>query len=343
MRLRRLAVSGIGPFAGAFSIDFDALTAGGLFLLEGPTGSGKSTIIDAVVWALYGGVAGGKDSTDARMRSTHASPSRESFVDLVFSVEAGTFRVRRTPQWTKAGNKNPTNASAKLWRLSESAVEARQFDAGEILEAKPAGTGAEIARLVGLSREQFLQTIVLPQGKFADFLTLDSTKRTALLEQVFDTSAYRRVAELLKERASAAQSKVDSARGEWASSVEGLATALGLEGEAKAELTEAVNAAGDPADAVRTTALAAGAVLRAQEESESAEEESALASKRARERAVAAQEAADLASRLQKRSRLLACRDRLRAEESEIDGLDKSLAAHATASGVRPTCCSNSS
>ena len=153
MRLRRLTVSGIGPFADTFSIDFDALTAGGQFLLEGPTGSGKSTIIDAVVWALYGGVAGGRDSTDARMRSTHASPSRESFVDLVFSVEAGTFRVRRTPQWTKAGNKNPTNASAKLWRLSESAVEARQFDAGEILEAKPAGTGAEIARLVGLSRE----------------------------------------------------------------------------------------------------------------------------------------------------------------------------------------------
>ena len=153
MRLRRLAVSGIGPFAGAFSIDFDALTAGGLFLLEGPTGSGKSTIIDAVVWALYGGVAGGKDSTDARMRSTHADPSRESFVDLVFSVEAGTFRVRRTPQWTKAGNKNPTNASAKLWRLSESAVEARQFDAGEILEDKPAGTGAEIARLVGTTRQ----------------------------------------------------------------------------------------------------------------------------------------------------------------------------------------------
>lgn len=336
MRLRRLAVSGIGPFAGAFSIDFDALTAGGLFLLEGPTGSGKSTIIDAVVWALYGGVAGGKDSTDARMRSTHASPSRESFVDLVFSVEAGTFRVRRTPQWTKAGNKNPTNASAKLWRLSESAVEAQQFDAGEILEAKPAGTGAEIARLVGLSREQFLQTIVLPQGKFADFLTLDSTKRTALLEQVFDTSAYRRVAELLKERASAAQSKVDSARGEWASSVEGLATALSLEGEAKAELTEAVNAAGDPADAVRTAALAAAAVLRAKEESESAEEASALASKRARERAVAAQEAAELASRLQKRSRLLACRDRLRAEESEIDGLDESLSAHALAAGVAP-------
>ena len=334
MRLRRLTVSGIGPFADTFSIDFDALTAGGLFLLEGPTGSGKSTIIDAVVWALYGGVAGGRDSTDARMRSTHASPSRESFVDLVFSVEAGTFRVRRTPQWTKAGNKNPTNASAKLWRLSESAVEAQQFDAGEILEAKPAGTGAEIARLVGLSREQFLQTIVLPQGKFADFLTLDSTKRTALLEQVFDTSAYRRVAELLKERAAAAQSKVDSARGEWASSVEGLATALRLEGEAKAELAEAADAAGDPADAVRTTALATAAVLRAEEESESAEEESALAAKRARERAVAAQEAADLASRLQKRSRLLACRDRLRAEEPEIDKLDESLAAHALAAGV---------
>ncbi len=76
MRLRRLEISGIGPFAGTFAINFDTLTVGGLFLLEGPTGSGKSTIIDAIAWALYGGVAGGRDSTDDRMRSTHVNPSQ---------------------------------------------------------------------------------------------------------------------------------------------------------------------------------------------------------------------------------------------------------------------------
>ena len=97
MRIRRLELAGIGPFAAAYTIDFDALTAGGLFLLDGPTGSGKSTIIDAITWGLYGAVAGGRDSTDDRMRSTHAAPAAQSYVDLVFSVEAGTFRVRRTP------------------------------------------------------------------------------------------------------------------------------------------------------------------------------------------------------------------------------------------------------
>ena len=197
MRIRRLELAGIGPFAAAYTIDFDALTAGGLFLLDGPTGSGKSTIIDAITWGLYGAVAGGRDSTDDRMRSTHAAPAAQSYVDLVFSVEAGTFRVRRTPQWTKPGNKNPTNATGKLWRLSEGAVESGRLEAGEVLETKAAGTSIEVARLIGLNREQFVQTIVLPQGKFADFLRLRSSERTALLEQIFDTGIYRRVAEEL--------------------------------------------------------------------------------------------------------------------------------------------------
>ena len=229
MRIRRLELAGIGPFAAAYTIDFDALTAGGLFLLDGPTGSGKSTIIDAITWGLYGAVAGGRDSTDDRMRSTHAAPAAQSYVDLVFSVEAGTFRVRRTPQWTKPGNKNPTNATGKLWRLSEGAVESGRLEAGEVLETKAAGTSIEVARLIGLNREQFVQTIVLPQGKFADFLRLRSSERTALLEQIFDTGIYRRVAEELSRRANEGASEVASARQAWLMSAAACVTALDLE------------------------------------------------------------------------------------------------------------------
>jgi len=225
MRIRRLELAGIGPFAAAYTIDFDALTAGGLFLLDGPTGSGKSTIIDAITWGLYGAVAGGRDSTDDRMRSTHAAPAAQSYVDLVFSVEAGTFRVRRTPQWTKPGNKNPTNATGKLWRLSEGAVESGRLEAGEVLETKAAGTSIEVARLIGLNREQFVQTIVLPQGKFADFLRLRSSERTALLEQIFDTGIYRRVAEELSRRANEGASEVASARQAWLMSAAACVTA----------------------------------------------------------------------------------------------------------------------
>ena len=336
MRLRRLEISGIGPFAGTFAINFDTLTVGGLFLLEGPTGSGKSTIIDAIAWALYGGVAGGRDSTDDRMRSTHANPSQESYVDLVFSVDAGTFRVRRTPQWIKAGNKNPTNASAKLWRLSESAVDEGRFGNGEILETKPAGTGTAITRLVGLNREQFLQTVILPQGKFADFLKLDSTKRTALLEQIFDTSTYRRVADLLKEKAATAQSKVDSARLEWALAAEGLSTTLRLDAESKAELTNAVGGAHDPADAKTVSKIAETLVLRAERESKEAEETSAQAFRLAGKREEEARAAVELAARVEKRSRLLATQSKLKKNAHEIDGLEDRLAAHALGARVDP-------
>ena len=78
----------IGPFAGRHTIDFAELTAGGLFLLEGPTGAGKSTLIDAVVFALYGTVASAQAS-DERLRAAAADPDTESFVDLVFEVPAG--------------------------------------------------------------------------------------------------------------------------------------------------------------------------------------------------------------------------------------------------------------
>lgn len=107
MRLHRLELQGIGPFASQFTIDFDRLSVAGIYLLDGPTGSGKSTIIDAITWALYGSVAGGEDSTSDRIRSTHADPKRESYVDLVFSVNAGIFRVRRTPSWTKEETRIP--------------------------------------------------------------------------------------------------------------------------------------------------------------------------------------------------------------------------------------------
>ncbi|MGA0979919.1 MAG: AAA family ATPase, partial [Candidatus Nanopelagicales bacterium] len=86
MRLRRLALSGIGPFRGEEVIDFDTLTRSGLFLVEGPTGAGKSTIIDAITYALYGSVAGGRESTTDRIRSDLADPRTPSFVALEFDV-----------------------------------------------------------------------------------------------------------------------------------------------------------------------------------------------------------------------------------------------------------------
>ena len=100
MYLHRLELRAVGPYPDLVSIDFASLAASGVFLLEGPTGSGKSTIIDAVVYALYGGLAGSDASTD-RLHSQHADPRVEPFVDLVFETSAGVYRVRRTPPYDR--------------------------------------------------------------------------------------------------------------------------------------------------------------------------------------------------------------------------------------------------
>ena len=86
MKIRWLRMTGIGPFAGAHTVDFSVFDESGLFLLEGPTGAGKSTLIDAITFALYGDVARTKDASKDRLRSNHISDSDPSEADLVFEV-----------------------------------------------------------------------------------------------------------------------------------------------------------------------------------------------------------------------------------------------------------------
>ena len=196
MRIHSLTMTGIGPYAGREHIDFDAVGASGRFLLTGPTGSGKSTIIDAIVFALYGDVADSADSSKERIRSTLVGPHTESVIELVFSTGAGVYRVRRTPTYerTKRRGQGTTtqNGTVKLWHLAEVGGEPLDEPVTRVGDAD-----AEIARAVGLSREQFTQTVVLPQGKFARFLRADSSERQHLLKDVFGTGIYDAIQDAL--------------------------------------------------------------------------------------------------------------------------------------------------
>lgn len=121
MHLHALTFQAIGPFDGTHTIDFSRLGASGLFLLEGPTGAGKSTIIDAIVFALYGGLAG-EEASKQRLHSHHAAVGVEPFVDLTFSTQAGNYRIRRSPAHDRpkrTGTGTTTqNETAKLSRLA---------------------------------------------------------------------------------------------------------------------------------------------------------------------------------------------------------------------------------
>lgn len=226
MRLHRLALTAIGPFGGEEVVDFTAFEDSGLFLLEGPTGAGKSTIIDAISFALYGDVARQSDASKDRLRSNRAPASAKSEVDLVFETGAGVFRVRRTPVYVPKGRKSPRASQATLVRVVEDPSAPDGYRDLEALVSGARQVGPEVKRLLGLSKEQFLQTVVLPQGKFADFLTATSQDREAVLRDIFDTSCYLDFQKRIVARGSASRTAVEAAEAECArafTALEGLA------------------------------------------------------------------------------------------------------------------------
>ena len=199
MRILRLTMDAVGPFPGHEVIDFEAFSDADRFLLSGPTGAGKSTIIDAIVFALYGKVSGGRDSSDSRIRSRYASEQAKTEVELIFSTSSGNYKVRRQPAYerVKKNGKGVTKQNAKAWLFK---LDEQLRELSEPL-TKTSDVGTEITRIVGLSREQFTQTVVLPQGKFAQFLRSTSKDRQDLLQELFGTAIFEDLQLDLVERA----------------------------------------------------------------------------------------------------------------------------------------------
>ncbi|MFD9123576.1 AAA family ATPase [Kitasatospora sp. NPDC059571] len=212
MRLHTLVLQAFGPFRTRQSIDFDTLSQGGLFLLHGATGAGKSTIFDAVCYALYGNVPGERHQT--ALRSHHADSATLTQVELEFSMAERRLRIVRTPQQERARrDKNGTT----LTQAKASLEERHGHDSlGQAVWKPVTAAQQEIAReieaLLGMNRGQFCQVVLLPQGDFAKFLRAKAEDRATVLGRLFGTHRFRRIACWLADHAKETGQRCDDAR-----------------------------------------------------------------------------------------------------------------------------------
>ncbi|MEE1620816.1 SMC family ATPase [Zafaria sp. J156] len=206
MRIHRLRLSAFGPFAGTEDVDVDALSADGLFLLNGETGAGKTSVLDAICFALYAGLPGAREGT-TRLRSDHAEPGAVPEVVLEFSSGGRRFEVTRSPAWErpKARGTGTTRqqAQSRLRELVHGAWVEKSTRNDEV--------ASEILAVLGLGKEQFTRVAMLPQGEFAAFLRSKDRDREALLKKLFDTSGYAGVEEALAQRTAALRERAAGA------------------------------------------------------------------------------------------------------------------------------------
>ncbi|WP_288818853.1 SMC family ATPase [uncultured Micrococcus sp.] len=193
MRIHRIRLTGIGPYADTQDVDFDALNAAGLFLLDGPTGAGKSTILTALCYALYGTVPGGR-SPESLVTTLRDPGAVVPEVLVEFTVQGRRFEAVRSPKHQRRKKRGDGLTT------TQSAVSLREHVHGQwgAPLTRADEVGQQIASVMHLDAEQFMQVVMLPQGQFARFLTAKSDERRDLLRRLFGTQRFDGVEAHLK-------------------------------------------------------------------------------------------------------------------------------------------------
>ncbi len=313
MRPHRLELTAFGAFPGRVELDFDRLGAGGLVLLCGETGGGKTTLLDALGFALYG-IVPGLRARAKDLRSHHADAGTEPWVRLEFSVSGRRYRIARTAVWDK-----PRRGGAGSSRVNPTALLQRRTDAGwEVVAQRNDDVGLETGRLLGMTAEQFFQVIMLPQGHFADFLQADHDARERLLKRLFAVSRFEHAEQWLADQAKIAGERIAAARGDLARVAARAAEAAGI---------------AEPDDLEADASWVAGLAATAGAAAHSATDHAATAAEARRQAEESLDQARGLAERRRERrgldTRLAALEAQLPAIESMAAELD--AARHAAA------------
>ncbi|MDR0410376.1 MAG: AAA family ATPase [Treponema sp.] len=196
MKPIKLYLENFGPFTGKVFIDFTALED--IFLITGKTGAGKTTIFDAICFALYGKVPGGRNEHLQRLKSDFGSKyDGECSIKLEFTVGEKYFRIERSPKQEKS-KKRGTGVTI----VEESAIlSERKKGEWESASAKKSEADEKIKKIIGLDPEEFFKIVLLPQGEFAEFLRQDGSKRKNVLGKLFPVDDATKIREIAVERA----------------------------------------------------------------------------------------------------------------------------------------------
>lgn len=193
MRPIELKMSAFGPFAGLTTLKLDALGTDGLYLITGDTGAGKTTIFDAIIYALYGEASGNIRTTDM-LRSKYANADTATFVELTFVFKDKTYIVRRNPEYlrpSKRGEGRFTKESAK----AQLTMPDKEVITGLV------SVNNKIIEIIGLNKNQFSQIAMLPQGEFMRLLLADTKQRIEIFREIFDTEPYLLLQDRIKRDA----------------------------------------------------------------------------------------------------------------------------------------------
>lgn len=196
MKPEILKLYNIGPFVGEHEIDFSQLDD--FFLISGKTGSGKTTILDAITYVLYGTLPGARKNIDTKnLRSHFCDENETSYVDFIFSLNSKIYRVIRTLPYIYTTRNNTTRKEAETTELYE--LENRNDTIGKLISNQKSEADNKIKELIQLNVDEFSKIILLPQGEFANFLRQNTTERKSMLSKLFPVDIFTNIIQYTKD------------------------------------------------------------------------------------------------------------------------------------------------
>ena len=195
MRPLKLTISAFGPYAGECVLDLESLGTGGLYLITGATGAGKTTIFDAICYALYGRASGGARDNADLFRSKYAAPETPTFVELEFAYQGKTYTVRRNPGYLRPAKRGST--------MVEQKPDAVLYLPDGGMVHKERQVTAQITEILGVGKEHFSSIAMIAQGDFQQLLLAKTEERVAIFRKIFDTDKYKLLQRLLADEARA--------------------------------------------------------------------------------------------------------------------------------------------